>query len=57
MTVFMAFCDRFCRPICECLWHVQRIVLRAVLIKIRFMACSKDILWDVWIKKKLVYGY
>ena len=32
MTVFMAFCGLFCGPICECLWHVQMIVLGPVLV-------------------------
>ena len=27
IVIFMAFCGRFCWPICESLWHVQRIVL------------------------------
>ena len=33
MVIFLPFCGRFCELICDCLWHVQRIVLGDVWIK------------------------
>ena len=33
MVVFLLFCGRFYELICDCLWHVQRIVLGAIWIK------------------------
>ena len=32
-------CGCFCGPICECLWHVQNIVLGAVWIRNKNLDC------------------
>ena len=41
-------CGQFCGLICECLWHVQRMVLRAVWSDFSLFKGCLDCFWTVY---------